>query len=167
MCCKVNDMHKTPILSLFKDHSKVVWKIRETYRMRRASGSRIFPVDAELCKRTWNTYFVACRDMILNSACPSRVPLLHCSAVRSQIVLIEPATFRFQDPVTAKYPSLWEACHASHVILTFPFTLKNLNKTSVDSGAECRIHSACLEGPPTATRTYQLWHVEFGGDQEF
>lgn len=67
------------------------------------------------------------RTQILNKACPKRWPLcavficvkpkrpcssFHCPGSCSSI----------QWPVTAKYPSAFDACHASHVRLIFPET---------------------------------------------
>ena len=66
------------------------------------------------------------RDTILNNAWPSRVPL--CALFswvkpnRADWSCHLPFCSSIHEPVTARYPSQLEACHASHVKLTFPFT---------------------------------------------
>ena len=73
-------------------------------------------------------YSIPTRLMILNKACPSRTPWCALlSLVKPISALLSShfvaADFLIQCAVTAKYPSVLLACHASHVKLTSPSTV--------------------------------------------
>ena len=66
--------------------------------------------------------------MTLKSAWPSQVllcALLRRTKPKSADLIVQTVGVcsSIQEPVTAKYPSMFEACHASHVRLTWPLTM--------------------------------------------